>query len=59
MKLVDVLSSSHDWAIKRIDKLDKENRKGDAYAIELEFYEWLDVNINSHDVVSMEYIADN
>ena len=58
MKLVDVLSSSHDWAIKRIDKLDKENRKGDAYAIELEFYEWLDVNINSHDVVSMEYIAD-
>ena len=58
MKLVDILSSSHDWAIKRIDKLDKENRKGDAYAIELEFYEWLDVNINSHDVVSMEYIAD-
>lgn len=59
MELIDVLSLSHDWAIDRIEQLDKEKRGNDALAIELEFYEWLDPNAPHHDVFSIEWIADD
>tara|TARA_B100000003_G_scaffold193240_1_gene193509 strand:- start:350 stop:508 length:159 start_codon:yes stop_codon:yes gene_type:complete len=48
---------NHDWAIDRIHTLCEENID-DAYAICCEFKEWLNPEINEHDVVSLEYIGD-
>tara|TARA_E500000305_G_scaffold58653_1_gene46919 strand:+ start:431 stop:547 length:117 start_codon:yes stop_codon:yes gene_type:complete len=30
-----------------------------AYAIRLEFAEWLDPNLEDHEIYSLEYIGDN
>ena len=35
------------------------NTLDDAYAIQKEFSEWLDPNIDDHDVFSLEYIGDD
>lgn len=49
-----------DWAIDRIHTLcdsnfyDLEN----AFAIQCEFYEWLDPDSLTHDIISLEYIGD-
>ena len=59
--LEQTLRSSHDWAIDRIhilcdrnDECDNEN----AYAIQCEFSEWLDVDISEHDIISLNYLPD-
>jgi hypothetical protein len=59
--LVEALRSSHDWAIDRIHYLCEQNEEFEyqnAYAIQLEFSEWLDPNIEEHDVFSLEYLGD-
>lgn len=59
--LIDTLRHSHDWAIDRIHFLCEQNEEFEyqnAYAIQLEFSEWLDPNIEEHDIFSLEYLGD-
>lgn len=59
--LTDTLRLSHDWAIDRIHFLcdqHEEHEYQNAYAIQLEFSEWLDPNIEEHDIFSLDYIGD-
>ena len=52
--LEQTLRSSHDWAIDRIHILcerNDEREQENAYAIQCEFSEWLDVNISEHDKI--------
>lgn len=51
------LLKSHDWAVDRIHYL-SEKDLDDAYAIQSEFSEWLDPDIENHEIFSLSYIAD-
>lgn len=56
--LEQTLRQTHDWAIDRIhtmSDIDMDN----AYAIQQEFSEWLNPDIDNHDIFSLEYIGDN
>jgi hypothetical protein len=55
--LIETLRSTHDWAIDRIHFL-SEVDIDDAYAIQSEFSEWLNPDIQDHDIISLEYIGD-
>lgn len=58
MTLEQTLRTTHDWAIDRIHSIcdrDIDN----AHAIQSEFSEWLDPDIDNHDIFSLEYIGDN
>lgn len=58
--LIDTLRNSHDWAVDRIHFLCDQNEEHEyqnAYAIQLEFNEWLDPNIEEHDIFSLHYIG--
>jgi hypothetical protein len=48
---------THDWAVDRIHTL-CESSLEDAYSIQCEFSEWLNPNIEEHDVFSLEFIGD-
>lgn len=55
--LEQTLRQTHDWAIDRIhtmSEIDMDN----AYAIQQEFSEWLNPDIEDHDIYSLEYIGD-
>lgn len=57
MTLEQTLRTTHDWAIDRIHSIcdrDIDN----AHAIQSEFSEWLDPDIDNHDIFSLEYIGD-
>ena len=59
--LEQTLRQSHDWAIDRIHTLcniNEEEQYQNARAIQLEFSEWLNPNIEDHDIFSLEYIGD-
>jgi len=59
--LEQTLQKTHEWAIDRIHML-SEKTVGDlenAYAIKSEFSEWLDPDIEDHDIYSLEYIGEN
>ena len=56
--LEQTLRTTHNWAIDRIHSIcdrDIDN----AHAIQSEFSEWLDPDIDNHDIFSLEYIGDN
>jgi hypothetical protein len=56
--LEQTLRTSHDWAVDRIHILcDKDNIE-DAHAIQSEFNEWLNPDIEDHDIYSLEYIGE-
>ena len=55
--LVETLRLTHDWAIDRIHTLCDDDLE-DAHATQSEFSEWLDPEIDDHDVFSLEYIGD-
>jgi len=65
--LEQTLERNYHWVIDRIHylcEIDKEktltlDALDDAYAIQKEFSEWLDPNIDDHDVFSLEYIGDD
>ena len=62
--LEQTLECNYHWVIDRIHclcEIDKERTPtlDDAYAIQKEFSEWLDPNIDDHDVFSLEYIGDD
>ena len=57
MTLEQTLRTTHDWAIDRIHSIcdrDIDN----AHAIQSEFSEWLNPDIDNHDIFSLEYIGD-
>lgn len=58
MKLHNLLRISNDWAVNRIHTLCDNHHYENAYAIQNEFREWLDPEIEEHDVYSLEYIGD-
>lgn len=56
--LEQTLRTTHNWAIDRIHSIcdrDIDN----AHAIQSEFSEWLNPDIDNHDIFSLEYIGDN
>ena len=55
--LVETLKLTHDWAVDRIHTLCDEDLEN-AHAIQSEFSEWLNPDIDDHDVFSLEYIVD-
>jgi len=55
--LEETLKKTHDWAIDRIHSLCEQDLD-DAFALQIEFSEWLDPNISDHDIYSLEYIGD-
>jgi|TARA_R100000482_G_C4980619_1_gene83097 hypothetical protein len=62
--LEETLQLTHDWAVDRIHTLcDREDQDlllniEDAHAIQSEFSEWLDPNIDDHDIYSLEYLGE-
>jgi len=56
--LIQILRINHDWAVDRIDNLCTDQSFEDSYSIQCEFKEWLDPNIEEHDIFSLEYIGD-
>lgn len=60
--LIETLRINHDWAVDRIHTLCDRNEEPEyqnAYSIQQEFSEWLDPNIDEHDIFSLEYIGDD
>ena len=55
--LEQTLRQTNDWAIDRIHTM-SEIDIDDAYAIQQEFSEWLNPDIEDHDIYSLEYIGD-
>jgi hypothetical protein len=55
--LEQTLKRSHDWAVDRIHYL-SERDIDDAHSIQTEFSEWLNPDIEDHDIISLEYIGD-
>jgi hypothetical protein len=55
--LEQTLKSSHDWAVDRIHYLSEKDIE-DAHSIQSEFSEWLNPDIEDHDIISLEYIGD-
>ena len=60
--LEQTLKNTHDWARMRIALLthsgNKEINALDEKCIREEFKEWLDPDLEDHDVFSMEYIGE-
>jgi len=52
------LRTSHDWAVDRIHYLCEEKDYEDAQAIQSEFSEWLNPEIQEHDIYSLAYIGE-
>ena len=55
--LEKTLRHSHDWAVDRIHYLSEIDIE-DAHAIQSEFSEWLNPEIEDHDIFSLTYIWD-
>ena len=56
--LEQTLRTSHDWAVDRIYFHSENKNYKDAISIRMEFCEWMDPNIEEHDVFSLEYLND-
>ena len=63
--LEKTLQVTHDWAVDRLHILcnmktdDVLKSVEDAHAIQSEFAEWLDPNLEDHEIYSLEYLGDN
>jgi hypothetical protein len=57
--LETTLKQSHDWALDRIHFHCENKDYEDAYSIRIEFCEWLNPEIEEHDIVSLEYIGED
>jgi hypothetical protein len=55
--LEQTLRQTHDWAVDRIHTLSEQDLEN-ARAIQLEFSEWLNPDIEDHDIYSLEYIGE-
>jgi len=62
--LEETLQLTHEWAVDRIHTLCEGDQsdflKGleNAYAIQSEFSEWLNPDIDDHDIYSLEYLGE-
>ena len=68
--LESTLKKIHDWSIDRVHTIVDEassdvvrsdqlvDAVDDAYSIQQEFAEWLNPDIDDHDVMSLEYLGD-
>jgi len=59
--LEETLKRNYDWAIHRMDVLSKLGTYEDimeADSIRQEFREWINPNIDDHDILSLEYLPD-
>jgi hypothetical protein len=56
--LETTLKQSHDWALDRIHFLCENKDYENAYSVRIEFCEWLNPEIEEHDIVSLEYIGE-
>ena len=59
--LEKTLKHNYDWAIHRMDVLSKLGTYEDiieADSIRQEFREWINPNIDDHDILSLEYLPD-
>lgn len=63
--LEKTLQVTHEWAVDRMHILcdmksdDVLKSIEDAHAIQSEFAEWLDPNLEDHEIYSLEYLGDN
>ena len=63
--LEKTLQVTHEWAVDRMHILcdlksdDVLKSIEDAHAIQSEFAEWLDPNLEDHKIYSLEYLGDN
>ena len=63
--LEKTLQVTHDWAVDRIHTLcdmkpdDVLKSVEDAHAIQSEFAEWLDPDIEDHEIYSLEYLGED
>ena len=63
--LEDTLQKTHDWAVDRMHILcdtktyDVLESIENAHAIQSEFAEWLDPDVEDHEIYSLEYLGDN
>ena len=63
--LEKTLHVTHEWAVDRMHILcdmktdDVLKSVEDAHAIQSEFAEWLDPNLEDHEIYSLEYLGDN
>jgi len=56
--LENTLRQTHDWVVDRIHFLCEDKEIEDAHAIQSEFSEWLNPEIENHDVLSLELISE-
>tara|TARA_R100000742_G_C4257388_1_gene75250 strand:+ start:69 stop:263 length:195 start_codon:yes stop_codon:yes gene_type:complete len=56
--LEQTLKHTHHWTLKRVELLSDKDRHDDAFCIVQEFSEWLDPDVDDHDVFSMQYIGE-
>jgi len=59
--LEETLKRNYNWAIHRMDVLAKLGTYEDimeADSIRQEFREWINPNIDDHDILSLEYLPD-
>ena len=63
--LEKTLQVTHDWAVDRMHTLcdmktdDVLKSVEDAHAIQSEFAEWLDPDIEDHEISSLEYLGED
>ena len=63
--LEKTLQVTHEWAVDRMHILcdlktdDVLKSVEDAHAIQSEFAEWLDPNLEDHELYSLEYLGDD
>jgi hypothetical protein len=62
--LEETLQQTHNWAVDRIHTLCEREENNfllnldDAHAIQSEFAEWLNPDIDDHDIYSLEYLGE-
>jgi len=60
VNLERTIKISHNWALERIHTLcQDDSRIDDAYSITKEFDEWLEPELDEHDILSLEFIGDD
>ena len=63
--LEETLSKTHDWAVDRLHTLcdmksdDVLESVENAHALRMEFAEWLDPDVEDHEVYSLEYLGED
>jgi len=61
--LEDTLKTTHDWAVDRLHTLCQDPANDplecieNAHALHCEFYEWLDPDVEDHEIYSLEYLG--